>query len=87
MENKENYMLQLKLVSYSMSINLEQEGLKNVQDLISYCIDSCIKSGKPINNKTSTKLIEYLIKHKHWSQLEMASVVWRLKQLVILHIK
>ena len=72
MKNKENYMLTTaKLVSYSMPTEVfEQEGLKNVQDLISYCA-RVSNPANQFNNKTSTKLIEYLIKHKHWS-LEMA---------------
>jgi thymidylate synthase (FAD) len=74
MKNKENYMLTTaKLVSYSMPTEaFEQEGLKNVQDLISYCA-RVSNPANQFNNKTSTKLIQYLIKHKHWSPLEMAS--------------
>ena len=44
----------------------------NVQDLIAYCARVSNPSNQ-MNNETGEKLIRYLIKHKHWSPLEMAS--------------
>ena len=73
-ENKEDHMItSAKLVSYSMPTeDFAEEGLDNVQDLISYCA-RVSNPANQFNNKTSAKLIQYLIKHKHWSPLEMAS--------------
>jgi len=45
----------------------------SILDLISYCARVSNPSNQS-NKKTSEKLIRYLIKHKHWSPFEMASV-------------
>ena len=73
-ENKEDYMLtSAKLVSYSMPTeDFAEEGLGDVQDLISYCA-RVSNPANQFNKKTSEKLIKYLIDNKHWSPLEMAS--------------
>jgi len=47
-------------------------GLDDVQDLIAYCARVSNPSNQ-INSETTEKLIKYLVKHKHWSPLEMAS--------------
>ena len=63
----------VKLVSYSTPTeDFSEEGLTDVQDLISYCARVSNPSNQ-FNKKTAQKLILYLIKHKHWSPLEMAS--------------
>ena len=63
----------IKLVSYSKpSIDFESEGLENVQDLIAFCARVSNPSNQ-MNTETSEKLIKYLIKHAHWSPLEMVS--------------
>jgi len=49
-----------------------EEGLGDVQDLISYCA-RVSNPANQFNKKTSEKLIKYLIDNKHWSPLEMAS--------------
>ena len=46
--------------------------LHDAQDLIAYCA-RISNPGNQINSETAEKLIRYLIKHKHWSPLEMAS--------------
>lgn len=51
---------------------LSGEGLDNIQDLIAYCARVSNPSNQA-NTKTTPKLLEYLIKHKHWSPFEMAS--------------
>jgi thymidylate synthase (FAD) len=48
------------------------KGLDNIQDLIAYCARVSNPSNQA-NTKTTPKLLEYLIKHKHWSPFEMAS--------------
>ena len=63
----------IKLVSYSKpSIDFESEGLENVQDLIAFCARVSNPSNQ-MNTETSEKLIKFLIKHAHWSPLEMVS--------------
>tara|TARA_B110000902_G_scaffold222636_1_gene258939 strand:+ start:410 stop:1066 length:657 start_codon:yes stop_codon:yes gene_type:complete len=47
-------------------------GLESAQDLIAYCA-RVSNPANQMNTETSEKLIKYLIKHKHWSPLEMAS--------------
>ena len=48
------------------------KGLENIQDLIAYCARVSNPSNQA-NTKTTSKLLGYLIKHKHWSPFEMAS--------------
>jgi len=63
----------IKLVSYSQSEEeFKNEGIEDVQDLIAFCARVSNPSNQ-INTETSEKLIKYLIKHKHWSPLEMTS--------------
>ena len=65
----------VKIVSYSKATEeFEQEGLQNVQDLIAFCARVSNPSAQ-INSETSEKLIKYLIKHQHWSPLEMVNAV------------
>jgi thymidylate synthase (FAD) len=48
------------------------EGLLDVQDLIAFCARVSNPSNQ-FNMETADKLIRYLVKHKHWSPLEMVS--------------
>jgi len=62
-----------RLVSISKPApELVKEGLYDVQELIAYCARVSNPSNQ-FNTETSEKLIRYLVKHKHWSPLEMAS--------------
>jgi thymidylate synthase (FAD) len=66
-------MTSVKIVSYSKPVEeFAQEGIENVQDLIAYCARVSNPSAQ-INSETSAKLIKYLIKHQHWSPLEMVN--------------
>ena len=51
---------------------LNNNGLDNIQDLIAYCA-RVSNPANQANTKTTPKLLDYLIKHKHWSPFEMAS--------------
>ena len=65
----------VKLVSYSKpTLEFVNDGISNddVQDLIAYCA-RVSNPANQMNKETSSKLIKYLIKHQHWSPLEMAS--------------
>jgi len=65
--------MKVQLVSFSKpSENFLDQGLENVQDLIAFCARVSNPSNQ-INKETSEKLIKYLIKHQHWSPLEMVS--------------
>jgi thymidylate synthase (FAD) len=48
------------------------EGLMDAQELIAFCARVSNPSNQ-FNMDTADKLIRYLIKHKHWSPLEMVS--------------
>jgi thymidylate synthase (FAD) len=66
------------LVSYSQPAGVIHsgesgyKGLNNVQDLIAYCA-RVSNPANQANTKTTPKLLDYLIEHKHWSPFEMAS--------------
>ena len=61
----------VKLKSYTQpTIEMILDGVEDMQDLIAYCAKVSNPSAQ-INKETSEKLIKYLIKHKHWSPLEM----------------
>ena len=65
----------VRLVSYSKpTLNFVNEGMSNdnILDLVAYCARVSNPSNQ-MNTETSEKLIRYLIKHQHWSPLEMAN--------------
>lgn len=65
--------MKVKLISYSQpAFDLQKKGLKDAQDLIAYSARVSNPSNQ-FNKETSERLIRYLIKHKHWSPLEMVS--------------
>ena len=60
--------MKVKLISHSQAPDLEESAL----DLVAYC--ARVSNPDNQNNKeTSEKLVKYLMKHKHWSPLEMVS--------------
>ena len=65
--------MKVKLVSFSKpSRAMYDEGLQDAQDLIAFCARVSNPTNQ-FNTATAEKLIRYLIKHKHWSPLEMVS--------------
>lgn len=65
--------MKVKLVSYSKpSDDFLNLGLDDAQDLVAYCARVSNPSNQ-LNTETSEKLIKYLIKHQHWSPLEMVN--------------
>ena len=65
--------MKVKLISYSKpSREMYDEGLIDVQELVAFCARVSNPSNQ-FNTDTSEKLIKYLIKHSHWSPLEMVS--------------
>ena len=68
-------MTTVRLVNYSKPTEeFEKEGINDVQDLIAFCARVSNPSAQ-VNSETSAKLIKYLIKHQHWSPLEMVNAV------------
>lgn len=66
--------MKVSLVSYSQpSAELQTQGIVNAQELVAYCARVSNPSNQ-LNTETSEKLIRYLIKHGHWSPLEMVGV-------------
>jgi len=71
--------LSVRLLSYSqapkepgLNSPLDDQGEPSLLDLVAYC--ARVSNPKNQNRReTSAKLIKYLIKHKHWSPLEMVS--------------
>lgn len=65
--------MKVKLVSYSQPTeDFKSQGIDDAQDLVAYCA-RVSNPANQYNTETSEKLINYLIKHKHWSPLEMVS--------------
>ena len=60
------------VVTPQPSKELFEGGIKDAQDLISYCA-RVSNPANEMNTETADKLIRYLVKHKHWSPLEMVS--------------
>ena len=61
--------MKVKLISHSQAPMYEDSAL----DLVAYC--ARVSNPDNQNNKeTATGLVKYLMKHKHWSPLEMVSV-------------
>ena len=65
--------MNVKLVSYSQPTEeFESQGIADAQELIAYCA-RVSNPANQFNTETSDKLIRYLVKHQHWSPLEMVS--------------
>jgi len=65
--------MKVRLISCSKpSKELSNEGLYDAQELVAYCA-RVSNPANQYNAGTSEKLIQYLVKHQHWSPLEMAS--------------
>jgi thymidylate synthase (FAD) len=65
--------MKVKLVSYTTPCMEELGEDSNILDLIAYCARVSNPSNQ-LNTETSEKLINYLVKWKHWSPFEMANV-------------
>jgi thymidylate synthase (FAD) len=65
--------MKVKLVSHSRPTEAFADvGIDNAQELIAYCA-RVSNPANQLNTETSEKLIRYLVKHQHWSPLEMVS--------------
>ena len=65
--------MKIQLVSYSQPTReFADQGVADAQELIAYCA----RVSNPVNQlntETSERLIRYLVRHQHWSPLEMVS--------------
>jgi thymidylate synthase (FAD) len=65
--------MNVKLLSFSQPTEeFANQGIDDAQELIAYCARVSNPSNQ-FNTETSEKLIKYLVKHQHWSPLEMVS--------------
>jgi len=65
--------MNVRLLSYSQPTEeFADIGITDAQELIAYCARVSNPSNQ-LNTDTSEKLIRYLVKHQHWSPLEMVS--------------
>ncbi len=65
--------MKIRLLSYSQPTpEFSNMGIQDAQDLVAFCARVSNPSNQ-LNTETSQKLISYLIKHQHWSPLEMVS--------------
>ena len=65
--------MNVRLLSYSQPTDeFRNMGLQDAQELIAYCA-RVSNPANQLNTDTSEKLIRYLIRHQHWSPLEMVS--------------
>jgi len=65
--------MNVRLLSYSQPTDQFRDmGLQDAQELIAYCA-RVSNPANQLNTETSEKLIRYLIRHSHWSPLEMVS--------------
>ena len=65
--------MNVRLLSYSQPTQeFADMGIADAQELIAYCARVSNPSNQ-LNTETSDKLIRYLVKHQHWSPLEMVS--------------
>jgi len=72
-QQRHQHKMKVQLVSYSKPApGFEADGIDNVQELIAFCARVSNPSNQ-MNSETSEKLIRYLVKHQHWSPLEMVS--------------
>jgi len=70
--------MKVRLIGYTQTPNGDFIGVDDLQDFVAYCA----RVSNPTNqmsSATAEKLIRYLIKHKHWSPLEMVSATMEIE--------
>jgi thymidylate synthase (FAD) len=65
--------MHVRLVSHSQpTLEYRDLGITDAQELVAYCA-RVSNPANQFNTETSERLIRYLVKHQHWSPLEMVS--------------
>ena len=62
--------MNVKLISHTQPVSINAD---TIQDLIAYCA-RVSNPANQMNKETTEKLLNYLMKHKHWSPFEMVNV-------------
>jgi len=71
--------MKVSLVSYTKPAGiLENSDIQTPVDLVAYCARVSNPTNQT-NSETSEKLIKYLMKHRHWSPLEMVDVTMEIE--------
>jgi thymidylate synthase (FAD) len=65
--------MKIKLVGYTQPAEEFKDKFTDLKSFVAYCARVSNPSNQ-MNNTTADKLINYLVKHLHWSPLEMASI-------------
>lgn len=68
-----NEHTKVRLIGYTQPAEEFKEQFKSIGDLVVFCARVSNPSNQ-MNSETSEKLINYLLKHKHFSPFEMASL-------------
>ena len=68
-----NNHTKVKIIGYTQPAEDFKESFSDVKELVAFCARVSNPSNQ-FNSATADKLINYLIKHQHWSPLEMASI-------------
>ena len=65
--------MKVRLINHSQPTpELAAHGIDDAQELVAYCA-RVSNPANQMNTETSERLIKYLIKHQHWSPLELVS--------------
>jgi thymidylate synthase (FAD) len=64
--------MKVQLISYTKPVDNLREHVADAQALVAYCA-RVSNPGNQHNQDTSERLVRYLIRHQHWSPLEMVS--------------
>ena len=70
--------MQVKLVSITQPMINQQDELMSAEDIIAYCARVSNPKNQ-MNTATAPRLLAFLIKHKHWSPFELASMCVEIK--------
>ena len=70
--------MKAKLMGYTQVMPGAFIGIDNLQDFVAYCA-RVSNPANQMSSATAEKLIKYLIKHKHWSPLEMVSATMEIE--------
>jgi len=70
--------VKVKLMGYTQTMPETFIGIDNLQDFVAYCA-RVSNPANQMSSATAEKLIKYLIKHKHWSPLEMVSATMEIE--------
>ena len=65
-------------MGYTQTVPETFIGIDNLQDFVAYCA-RVSNPANQMSSATAEKLIKYLIKHKHWSPLEMVSATMEIE--------